>query len=292
MKNRYYSLVSNQDKTADLYIFGDIVEPWLTGLEEAWGEDYGDVSGLSIAKDLQEVNAELLRVHINSCGGYTSEGLAIYNVLKAHPAKVVTYCEGFACSAASLVFMAGEERVMRDASLLMIHNAWSSLAGNAAQMREYADTLEKISAAAAAAYREKITISDEELDKLLDGMSHEGTWITPAEAVGWGFATSIEEAPESAQANQSAMRTIMTAMTTKKLPAKCSVELDMGQANEELDKLSDRLAVLDVVADELLEKIDRLISMQGDPGVAPVNKATFFEKLKTAFTKGGPENEG
>ena len=75
---RYYSLVTdNQDRSADLYIFGDISDAWNTGIDEAIGWDFGEVSGLSIAKDLQGLAVDQINVHINSLGGYTAEGLAI-----------------------------------------------------------------------------------------------------------------------------------------------------------------------------------------------------------------------
>ena len=76
---------------------------------------------------------------------------------------------------------------MNEASLLMIHNAWSYAGGNAKELRKAADDLEKISAAAANAYRAYMTISNEELEELLDKES----WITPQEAVSYGFATGV-----------------------------------------------------------------------------------------------------
>ena len=98
MRNqKYYSLVTNNgDRTADLYIFGDISDAFNTGIDEAFEWDLGEVSGLSIAKDLQGLDADVLNVHINSLGGYTSEGLAILNLLKSCKQRVITYCDGFA----------------------------------------------------------------------------------------------------------------------------------------------------------------------------------------------------
>lgn len=214
MSKKYYSLATNNgDRTADLYIFGDITDAWNTGIDDAIDWDIGEVSGLSIAKDLQALDVDQINVHINSCGGFTSEGLAILNLLKSHPAKIVTYCDGFACSAASLIFMAGDERIMGAASALMIHNAWTGAEGNAAQLRQQADVLEKISKAAGNAYMEHVTISREELDALLDGVNHEGTWILPEDAVTMGFATRIAEAEETSVANQSVMHQIISRMT-------------------------------------------------------------------------------
>lgn len=216
MSKKYYSLATNNgDRTADLYIFGDITDAWNTGIDEVIGWDVGEVSGLSIAKDLQALHVDQINVHINSLGGYTAEGLAIRSILKSHPAKIVAYCDGFACSAASLIFMAGDERIMSAASALMIHNAWVEAQGNAAQLRQQADVLDRISKAAGNAYMEHVAISREKLDALLDGENHEGTWILPEEAVSMGFATSIADAEDSSVANQSVAKQIISRMTAK-----------------------------------------------------------------------------
>jgi ATP-dependent Clp protease protease subunit len=236
---RYYSMETN-GKTADIYIFGDIVDAFETGIDEAWGADFGEVSGLSIANDIKDLDVDTINVHINSYGGYTSEGLAIYNTLTNHPAKIVTYCDGFACSAASIVFMAGDERIMSPASALMIHNAWAGAVGNAAQLRQEADTLEKISRAAGNAYAEKVNISREELDALLDGENHEGTWILPDDAVKMGFATSISSDVQSSVANQSAIKQILQKVTAKPHGAepKIDIQLDVDNlANSVVEKL-------------------------------------------------------
>jgi ATP-dependent protease ClpP protease subunit len=214
MPKKYYSLVTNADQsTADLYIFGDITSGWATAANEFFGLDTGDTSGLSIVKELKEISADTINVHINSMGGLTSEGLAIYNTLKNHSAKIITMVDGFACSAASLIFMAGDERIMGDASLLMIHNAWMTAQGNAHQLRATAEELDKISEAAANAYASKINISREELDALLDGAEHDGTWISPEEAVKMGFATSIDNTSADG-INQSAMSSLMRRMNS------------------------------------------------------------------------------
>lgn len=174
---RYYA-IWQQGKEASINIFGDITSiPYKES----------NVSSYSLSEELGALDVEVLHVHINSYGGEVAEGLAIYNSLKGHKAKVITYCDGFACSAASTVFMAGNERVMQEASLLMIHNAWSQVTGNATDMRKTAEELEIISQTAANVYRNVIRISDDDLQKMLENE----TWITPSEALEMGFATAI-----------------------------------------------------------------------------------------------------
>lgn len=184
----YYSL-AEQGTSVVIDIFGDITSyPWCEN----------DVSSYGLAKALEELSDDIseIHVHINSYGGEVAEGLAIYNRLRDHEAKVTTYCDGFACSAASVVFMAGNERVMSDASLLMIHNAWTRVRGNADELRKQADDLDVITSASKAAYLAHATISEEELSRLMDAE----TWIAPDEAVEMGLATSIACCAEGSDA--------------------------------------------------------------------------------------------
>lgn len=184
MSRKYYAL-EKSGQTATLTIYGDITSfPWLEG----------DVSAANLSKQLDTLgDVSQIDVYINSYGGEVAEGLAIYNALKRHKAKVRTICDGFACSIASVIFMAGDERIMNEASLLMIHNAWVYAAGNAEQLRKQADDLEKITQASVEAYKANSTLTEEEIKDLMDAE----TWILPEEALSYGFATSVEKAEKN-----------------------------------------------------------------------------------------------
>lgn len=197
-KKKYFHLAL-AGRTADIFIFGDIV---------SWEWLESDVSSYTLARSIQDLDADEINVHINSYGGEVAEGLAIYNSLKNHPAKIRTICDGFGCSAASVVFMAGDERLMNPASLLMIHNAWTSASGNAKDLRKAADDLDVISNASAETYRARVNIPEEQLTELLDNE----TWITPANAVAWGFATDILEEETVETASQSARAAVFQAL--------------------------------------------------------------------------------
>jgi hypothetical protein len=85
--------------------------------------------------------------------------------------------------------MAGTERIMSNASLLMIHNAWTYGMGNADELRKLADDMDIITSASVEAYKERSTLSEKKIKELMSAES----WITPKDAVKWGFATGIEE---------------------------------------------------------------------------------------------------
>lgn len=179
----YYTM-SASDTATDITIYGDITSfPWFEG----------DVSAYLLSKQIDGITTGEINVYINSYGGELAEGLAIYTALKRHKARVTTYCDGFACSAASVIFMAGDKRVMGSASLLMIHNVLSFAYGNANDLRKTADDLEQMSEVAANAYRDNVNIDDAQLKSMMDAE----TWISPQDAVTMGFATKIDEEPQN-----------------------------------------------------------------------------------------------
>lgn len=195
MKKKYYSMAQTGN-VATINIYGDITSfPIFSS----------DVSSSNLSRQLEELtDVTEINVYINSYGGEVAEGLAIYNALKRHKAKVNTYCDGFACSIASVIFMAGEERVMGESSLLMIHNAWSCACGNADDMRKLAEDLDKITQASVIAYKSHSTLSEEEIKNLLDNE----TWLLPEEALEYGFATGIEKT-ETENTSQNARMSLL-----------------------------------------------------------------------------------
>lgn len=202
---KYYNLETEGEKAA-LYIYGDITSyPWVQS----------DVSSYNLSMALEQLgDVDEIDVYINSYGGEVAEGLAIHNALKRHKAKVTTYCDGFACSIASVIFMAGDVRVMNNASLLMVHNAWTSAVGNADELRKQADDLDTITQQTINVYMEKVNISEEELKSLLN----EEKWISPQEALEKGFATMIAGVDTSSKPSQSAKMYIMKKVQQEKVP--------------------------------------------------------------------------
>jgi ATP-dependent Clp protease protease subunit len=211
LKKRYYSLATEENE-ANIYIYGDIASwPW---------EELGEVSSYDLVREIEDLDVDVINVFINSYGGEVAEGLAIYNSLRRHKAKVKTYCDGFACSAASVVFMAGDERIMSNASLLMIHNAWMRTIGDQNQLRKDADDLETINQASINAYMSRVNITEEEL-KAMMGVE---TWISANDALEMGFATSIVNVPESQAASQSLRKQMVKLILQRQVAARQTVE--------------------------------------------------------------------
>ena len=181
MKNKAFFQLITAGNIAELYIYGDI---------SACPQEDG-VSAASLSMQLAALQGvSQINVYINSYGGDVSEGVAIYNALKRHNAKIVTYCDGMACSIASVIFMAGDERIMCNPSFLMIHDAWTYAAGNADDFRKAADDLDVITTASISAYMAHCKLSEQELRAKMKAE----TWLTHTQALEMGFATGIMDA--------------------------------------------------------------------------------------------------
>ena len=124
-----------RDDVGTIYLYGVIGETFFAD----------GITAKQIADDLKKLGRlSTLNVRINSEGGDVFQGRTIYNLLKSNPARIVVHIDGLAASAASLVAMAGAEIKIADGSFVMVHNAWSRIAGNAKDMRAHAELLEQV----------------------------------------------------------------------------------------------------------------------------------------------------
>lgn len=148
------------------------------------------------AKDFREslnaISAKELHVEINSPGGDVFAGTAMFNMLRAWAKdgkQVVTKVSGVAASIASVIFLAGDKRVMPKNTFAMVHQPWTFAMGNADDLREQADTLEKIGGGMVKTYMDRTGLSEDEVNALLA----QDTWLSADEALEKGFATEISD---------------------------------------------------------------------------------------------------
>lgn len=152
-----------------------------------WGEG---IAAETLVKELSALDVETIDVRINSVGGQVFEGLAIFNALDRHPAKVTTYVDGMAASIASIVALAGDEVRIAENAFMMIHNPWGFEAGDAIAMRKMADILDGLASSLADTYVAKTGKSV----KVIRGMMDEETWFSAEEALEIGLVDQVEEA--------------------------------------------------------------------------------------------------
>lgn len=176
--DRVYAAASPDDTTINIY--------------EPIGEDwFGD--GFSTNKlngILRNIGPRDITVNINSPGGNVFDGLAMYDQLREHPAKVTVRVRGIAASAASVIAMAGDEIQIATGSMMMVHKAWGVIIGNADDYQEAVTVFGQIDRSLASVYASRTGLSDEKIMAMLAGPNRrsDGTWLTAAEAVEMKFA--------------------------------------------------------------------------------------------------------
>jgi ATP-dependent protease ClpP protease subunit len=156
-------------------------------IHEAIGGDWlGDgMTSKKFAKELRDLgDVSDIKVRINSPGGAVSDGVAIYNALKAHGAKVTILVEGLAASIASIIAMAGDEIIMGEGALMMIHSPYTFAVGNADDMRQTAAVLDKFESELIGIYQTRSGMKREDIAAMLKNE----TWLNGPEAVALGLA--------------------------------------------------------------------------------------------------------
>jgi ATP-dependent Clp protease, protease subunit len=178
---KFWDFKGLAEKKGELYLYGPISD-------SSWYKD--DVTPAHFQKDLANLgDLDVLDVYINSPGGDAFAGIAIYSILKRHPAAVNVHVDGIAASAASIVAMAGDKIVVPKAATLMIHNAWGIVMGNKKDLRGLADELERLDGQLADIYAGR---TGNDLEQVAAWMEAE-RWMSGEEAFADGFADEVEE---------------------------------------------------------------------------------------------------
>ncbi len=174
---------------------------------EVWIYDeigwFGTTAG-DFATALSEVTAPAIKLHLSSSGGDVFDGIAIYNVIRDHPAHVTVQVDSLAASIASVIAQAGDERTMMTGSQMMVHEAWGLAVGGATELREYAEILDRQTENIAGIYAERA--GDGRKKPHFRAMMRDETWMTAEEAIAEGLADSVvkparaEKEPEPAAA--------------------------------------------------------------------------------------------
>lgn len=178
MTKKYYAM-EQMGTVAQIMIYGTIT---------SWPWQPSDVSAFDLVKEIDALEVDTIDVYINSYGGEIGEGIAIFNALKRHKARVNTFTDGVCCSTATAIFMAGERRCMYDSSLFNIHHIWQNPgSGNANDLRKCADDLDTWDEALMKIYLNNVSLSEKELTDLLD----QDRYMSSEETLEKGFATEV-----------------------------------------------------------------------------------------------------
>lgn len=183
---------------------------YINGLIGSWEDE----KGLELTDVVAQIQAQNqfdeVEVRIgNSIGGVVQTGLDIYNYILSLGKPVTTVIENYCASITSIIFLAGEKRLMKPGAKLMIHNPWGMPSGDADLLQAYSYELRKIEKYLSNIYHQKTNIGKEALTALMRNV----TEMTSDEAVNLGFATGT--ADEMKIAAYFKLNTIMDKKTLK-----------------------------------------------------------------------------
>lgn len=229
MKNIVLFKVFNESDTdtAEIYLHGPIRNPLPDETEE-------DVINLKkVRKELDEITASKIIVHINSTGGDLFQSVAIHNLLVAKNAEIIGVNDGVAASGGSLILMAADIIKFYKNSSIMIHGAHTVTYGNAEEHREVAKELDKLDKSLKQNYRNRFKGTEKELAEIFK----KDTWFTAEEAKKHGFCDVIINEDESKIENR--FRELCLNHSKRTTGTRADIILNM--IKEETDTLKDML---------------------------------------------------
>ena len=269
-EKQWYEIRSVTADVAEIFIYERI------GMDFWSGEG---VTAKGFLKELGAIKSSQINLHINSPGGSVFDATAIYNGLKNHAAKVTTYIDGIAASAASIVALAGDKVVIASNALYMIHNPMTYADGNANELRKVADVLDKVRDTMTNVYMEKTTLSEDELIAALDAE----TWYDADEAIAAGFANEKTQALDAAASIDFSS---LAAMGYKRIP---DAIVAPGKAKGET-QVSETTATSETTVDAVVEATQKVTAQSTGiaghftkPRSPIVNAATYLEHAVKGF---------
>ncbi|MDY0186187.1 MAG: Clp protease ClpP [Desulfuromonadaceae bacterium] len=188
---------------------------------DSYSSYYGEGVTLSrVDAALRSIGDNEVDVYINSPGGDMFEGIAIYNRLREHPKKVTVKVIGLAASAASIIAMAGEDRLIAKSAFLMIHNCWSYFVGNRHELRSIADQLEEFDTSMRDVYIDTSGTPEKDIEEMMDREAY----LSGRSSVDKSFMTgylsadeiTTEATPEDTQTN--ALKALDVALSKSGMP--------------------------------------------------------------------------
>jgi ATP-dependent Clp endopeptidase proteolytic subunit ClpP len=169
----WFDIQAKANDEAEVYLYDEI---------GGWG-----VTAKSFIDAVRATGAKRINLRINSPGGSVFDGLAIYNFLRGQ--DVTVQIDGLAASISSIIALAGKTVRIAGNGFFMIHNPWGGAVGEADEMRQTADLLDKIRDSLVGTYAAKTGKDHETIKEWINSE----TWFSAAEAKEAGFVDEVTD---------------------------------------------------------------------------------------------------
>ena len=144
-------------------------------------------------EEIKAIDTEEIVVNIRSTGGDVNDALLIYESLSSLDAKITTRCYGYTASAATIIAQAASKgcREIASSALYLIHKSSSAIEGNATDLVERIELLQKTDDRIASLYALRSAREKESFEELMAQNGGRGRWLSPEEVVEAGLADTI-----------------------------------------------------------------------------------------------------
>jgi ATP-dependent Clp endopeptidase proteolytic subunit ClpP len=258
--NRWYAIQPSADSEApgsvEVSIYDEI--------------GFGGVTAKDFLAEVKKYKGQHIDLRINSVGGSVIEGAAIYNSLRRHKGGLTVHVDGLAASMASVIAMAGEEVVIADNAMMMIHNPWSMTMGDADDLRKEADVLDKLKNTLVNAYARRTGMEASTIAAMMD----EETWLDATQSVAMGFADEIEDGTQAAACLSPRVRFDNFSNSMARKSSKIQAEEAAPVAPP-----------VDIVAEPMNVETAAVALEEADPVTKPVSQEEQIETLETEVAR-------
>lgn len=167
--------------------------------------EYNILGSISKGKDsiktfLEGAGNKDVVFNIASEGGSILEGLAIAGMIAEYAGNTTSKGIGVVASAATIIMLAADKKLMTKNSFFMIHNSSAAIDGNATELGKTKELLEKVDEQMLAIYVAQLASKGKLIDgsydktaKKIKEMMNAETWMTAEEAKDMGFIDEIVE---------------------------------------------------------------------------------------------------
>lgn len=208
--------------------------------DETW---FGDEVTPQLFKNDLHAGKGDITLWINSPGGDVFAAAQIYNMLMDYKGNVNVIIDGLAASAASVIAMAGTTVTMSPVAMMMIHNPWTIVQGEAKDMAKVIEMLGEIKESIINAYELRTGLSRAKLSHLMDSES----WFNAKKAVELGFADTVlyeNRETENNEAKDSYLFSRVIASNDLLVKMQAKLQSPSSQKNIPLNQLEKRLNLL------------------------------------------------
>lgn len=167
-----------------IYFYSDITTESILDLRK-------EIDAVSLEQKILKLSypkhEPIIYLHINSGGGYVTDGLNAMDMIMNNDVPIETIVEGISASASTLLSMAGKYRKIQRNSMILIHQISSIMWGKQSDLEDEVENIKLYESKILDFYEKHSNLKKKELKEIMKNEK----FIDSAEALRCGFVDEI-----------------------------------------------------------------------------------------------------